>query len=277
MTKTTDVKDTAAAASEVAAAEATGAVEVTIEEAAAETFAAKPALAADAPISKLFMCIGIIFVSCLILSNLIAGKMWAVTDSITLPAAVILFPLTYIFGDIFTEVYGFKKARLVIWMGFAMSFFAVLIYLIVIGLPHPGFWEGQDAYETVMGTTPRVAIASFAGYLFGEFSNSIILSKLKVATKGKNLWMRTILSTVVGVTPRETSLGFIQRGGNPTYADRMLGVRMGATAVDLLAGGCGAVAVGVRGGEIFDTDLAGALGIPSDIDQTLYDLAPGIV
>ena len=101
-------------------------------------------------------------------------------------------------GDIFTEVYGFKKARLVIWMGFAMSFFAVLIYLIVIGLPHPGFWEGQSSYETVMGTTPRVAIASFAGYLFGEFSNSIILSKLKVATKGKNLWMRTILSTVVG-------------------------------------------------------------------------------
>ena len=198
MTKTTDVNDTAVAASETAAAETTGAVEATIEEAAAETVAVKPALAADAPISKLFMCIGIIFVSCLILSNLIAGKMWAVTDSITLPAAVILFPLTYIFGDIFTEVYGFKKARLVIWMGFIMSFFAVLIYLIVIGLPHPGFWEGQSSYETVMGTTPRVAIASFAGYLFGEFSNSIILSKLKVATKGKNLWMRTILSTVVG-------------------------------------------------------------------------------
>lgn len=158
----------------------------------------KPALAADKPISTLFMVIGIMFVSCLLLSNLIAGKMWAVTDSITLPAAVVLFPLTYIFGDIFTEVYGFKKARFVIWMGFAMSFFAVLIYLITIGLPHPGFWEDQGAYETVMGTTPRVAAASFAGYLFGEFSNSIILSKLKVITKGKNLWLRTILSTVVG-------------------------------------------------------------------------------
>ena len=88
----------------------------------------KPALA-EQPMSKLFMCIGIIFVSCLLLSNLIAGKMWAVTDSITLPAAVILFPLTYIFGDVFTEVYGFKKARFVIWMGFAMSFFAVLIVI----------------------------------------------------------------------------------------------------------------------------------------------------
>lgn len=149
-------------------------------------------------VSKLFMCIGIIFVACLLLSNLIAGKMWAVTGSITLPAAVILFPLTYIIGDVFTEVYGFKKARTIIWLGFGCSFFAVLIYLITIALPHPGYWENQGAYEIVMGTTPRVAAASFAGYLFGEFSNSILLSKLKVATKGKNLWLRTILSTVVG-------------------------------------------------------------------------------
>ena len=144
------------------------------------------------------MCIGIVFVTCLLLSNLVAGKMWAVTDSITLPAAVILFPVTYIIGDVFTEVYGFKKARTVIWLGFACSFFAVLIYLITIALPHPGYWENQEAYATVMGTTPRVAIASFAGYLFGEFSNSIILSRMKVVTKGKNLWMRTIFSTIVG-------------------------------------------------------------------------------
>lgn len=149
-------------------------------------------------VSKLFMYIGIIYVTCLLLSNLIAGKMWAVTDSVTLPAAVILFPVTYIFGDIFTEVYGFKKARMIIWMGFACSFFAVLVYSITIELPHPGFWENQEAYAIVMGTTPRVAVASFAGYLFGEFSNSMVLSKLKVATNGKNLWLRTILSTVVG-------------------------------------------------------------------------------
>ena len=144
------------------------------------------------------MCIGIVFVTCLLLSNLIAGKMWAVTPDITLPAAVILFPVTYIIGDIFTEVYGFRKARTIIWMGFACSFFAVLIYLVTIALPHPGYWENQEAYAAVMGTTPRVCVASFMGYLFGEFSNSIILSKLKVATKGKKLWVRTILSTVVG-------------------------------------------------------------------------------
>lgn len=149
-------------------------------------------------ISKAFLVIAVIYVTCLLLSNIIAGKMWAVTSSITLPAAVILFPITYIFGDIFTEIYGFKKARTIIWLGFGMSFFAVAIYLITIALPHPGFWENQEAYAAVLGTTPRVACASFLGYLFGEFSNSMILSKLKVKTEGKLLWLRTILSTVVG-------------------------------------------------------------------------------
>jgi hypothetical protein len=149
-------------------------------------------------VSQLFLVIAVVYVTCLLLSNLIAGKMWAVTSSITLPAAVILFPITYIFGDVFTEVYGFQKARTIIWLGFGCSFFAVAIYLITIALPHPDFWANQDAYATVMGTTPRVAAASFIGYLFGEFSNSMILSKLKVATGGKKLWVRTILSTIVG-------------------------------------------------------------------------------
>ena len=149
-------------------------------------------------VSRLFMMIAVTYVTCLLLSNLIAGKMWAVTESITLPAAVILFPVTYILGDVFTEVYGFKNARTVIWLGFGASFFAVAVYLIVIALPHPAFFEAQDAYKTVLGTTPRVAAASFIGYLFGEFSNSMILSKLKVKTNGRWLWIRTILSTVVG-------------------------------------------------------------------------------
>ncbi|MCQ2405883.1 MAG: queuosine precursor transporter [Oscillospiraceae bacterium] len=149
-------------------------------------------------ISKTFLIVAVCYVTCLLLSNLIAGKMWAVSSSVTLPAAVILFPVTYIFGDIFTEVYGFKKARIIIWLGFGCSFFAVLIYLLTIALPHPSFWENQDAYAAVLGTTPRVALASFVGYLFGEFSNSVVLSKLKVATKGRLLWVRTILSTLVG-------------------------------------------------------------------------------
>ena len=149
-------------------------------------------------VSKLFLIITVVYVTCLLLSNLVAGKMWAVTSNITLPAAVILFPITYIFGDIFTEVYGFKNARIIIWLGFICSFFAVGVYMITIGLPHPDFWTNQEAYATVLGTTPRVAAASFIGYLFGEFSNSMVLSKLKVMTGGKKLWVRTILSTLVG-------------------------------------------------------------------------------
>ncbi len=148
-------------------------------------------------VSRLFAILGIIYVTCLLLSNLIAGKMMAL-GSITLPAAVILFPITYIMGDVFTEVYGFKNTRAIIWTGFACSAFAVAIYMITIVLPHPDFWGNQEAFATVLGTTPRVFVASLLGYLFGEFSNSMILSKLKVVTEGKKLWVRTILSTVVG-------------------------------------------------------------------------------
>lgn len=140
----------------------------------------------------------IAFVVCLLLSNLIAGKLILVFG-MTLPAAVILFPITYILGDIFTEVYGFKASRKVIWSGFACNVFAVLIYFAAIALPYPGYWDGQDAYAAVLGTTLRILAASLAGYLFGEFLNSIVLSKMKVMTGGKRLWTRTIMSSVVGV------------------------------------------------------------------------------
>lgn len=149
-------------------------------------------------ISKTLACIAVVYVACLLISNLVAGKMWAVTENITLPAAVVLFPVTYIIGDVFTEVYGFRNARTVIWLGFGCSFFAVIMYFIVLALPHPGFWTNQEAFQAVLGTTPRVAIASFLGYLFGEFSNSMVLSKLKVKMGGKKLFVRTILSTVIG-------------------------------------------------------------------------------
>ena len=148
-------------------------------------------------VSRLFACLMGVYITCLLLSNLIAGKMMAL-GSVTLPAAVILFPITYILGDVFTEIYGYKNMRTVIWMGFACSAFAVIIYMITIALPHPDFWGNQEAFATVLGTTPRVFAASLIGYLFGEFSNSMILSKLKVKTEGKKLWMRTIGATIVG-------------------------------------------------------------------------------
>ena len=149
------------------------------------------------PLSVLFLVIGFIYVSCLITSNIITAKMISVLG-ITLPAAVILFPITYIIGDVMTEVYGFKKARIIIWAGFGCNLFVVLVFMLTIILPHPDFWTNQEAYELVLGTTPRILLASLTGYLFGEFSNSIVLSRLKVVTNGKRLWVRTILSTIVG-------------------------------------------------------------------------------
>ena len=147
--------------------------------------------------SSLFLYMSAAFVSCLMLSNLTAGKLISVFG-IVLPAAVILFPITYVLGDIFTEVYGFKAARKIIWCGFSCNLLAVLIYVATIALPYPDYWTNQDAYETVLGTTPRIFAASLIGYLFGEFLNSAVLSKMKVATNGKWLWLRTILSSVIG-------------------------------------------------------------------------------
>lgn len=147
--------------------------------------------------SPLFLVIACFFVTTLLISNIIAGKL-ASFFGITIPAAVILFPLTYIFGDILTEVYGFQKARLVIWIGLVANLFMAFVFLATIALPYPGFWGGQTAFAVVLGTTPRLVVASLIAYLVGEFSNSVVLSRLKVMTKGRNLWLRTIGSTVVG-------------------------------------------------------------------------------
>lgn len=148
--------------------------------------------------SGMFTMLGMLFVTCLVVSNLIAGKIWSVYGTISVQASVILFPITYILSDVFTEVYGFKKARFIIWTGFACNLVAVLAYVITIILPYPKYWLGQDAFGVVLGLTPRVLVASFAGYLFGEFANSIIMSKLKVKSEGKKLWVRIIVSTLAG-------------------------------------------------------------------------------
>jgi hypothetical protein len=119
----------------------------------------------------------------------------------------VLFPVAYIFGDILTEVYGYARARQVIWTGFFCNLLAVIAIAVTIGLPAAGFWnlggfEGasgaQQAYQAVLGFTPRLLAASFVAYLAGEFLNSFVLAKLKVRTGGRFLWVRTIGSTIVG-------------------------------------------------------------------------------
>jgi len=146
------------------------------------------------------------FVTSLIVSNIIAVKLISI-GGLVLPAAVILFPIAYIIGDILTEVYGFDRARQVIWTGFFCNLLAVIAIWIAGRLTPPPFWAigifdtpqaAQQAYQAILGFAPRLLLASFLAYLVGEFLNSIVLAKLKVRTEGRYLWLRTITSTIVG-------------------------------------------------------------------------------
>ena len=147
--------------------------------------------------SYLFVIIACFFVTSLLLSNIIAGKLITI-GAMILPGAVILFPLAYIFGDILTEVYGYKRARMVIWTGFACNILMVGVFMLVMAIPSPSFFEAEGAFATVLGMTPRIVLASLIAYLVGEFSNAAILSRMKILTRGKWLWTRTVGSTLVG-------------------------------------------------------------------------------
>ncbi len=153
-----------------------------------------------------FNLVTAIFVTTLIISNIIAVKLVNIVG-LFLPAAVILFPIAYIFGDILTEVYGYARARQVIWTGFFCNLLAVIAIWLGGALPAAPFWaagafstpdQAQQAYQAILGYTPRLLAASFVAYLVGEFLNSFVLAKLKVATAGRFLWVRTIGSTLIG-------------------------------------------------------------------------------
>ena len=146
---------------------------------------------------KYLTSISVFFVSVLLISNIASTKIidlkWFLFDGGTL-----LFPLSYIFGDILTEVYGFKRSRRVIWIGFFSAFLMSAVLMFVGWLPSAQGWENQEAYQKILGLTPRIVIASLIAYFAGEFSNSVILAKMKIWTKGKKLWTRTIGSTIIG-------------------------------------------------------------------------------
>ena len=147
--------------------------------------------------SKWFVLVTAVFITCLITANIIAVKLVSIFGLI-LPAAVIIFPLSYIVGDVLTEVYGYRQARQVIWLGFLCNLMAVIAIWVGGVLPAASFWPGQEAYDTILGYTPRLLVASFIAYLMGEFANSFVLAKMKIATQGRWLWTRTIGSTLVG-------------------------------------------------------------------------------
>jgi uncharacterized integral membrane protein (TIGR00697 family) len=155
---------------------------------------------------RLFPILTGLFVTCLLVSNLIAIKPIAL-GPLVLPAAIVIFPLSYILGDIFTEVYGYQSARQVIWLGFACNALMVAAIYVSILLPPVPFWtlasfpsapQSQEAYAAIFGFTPRLLIASFVAYLVGEFLNAFVLAKIKIAMQGRHLWVRTISSTLVG-------------------------------------------------------------------------------
>lgn len=138
-----------------------------------------------------------IFVAVLLISNVASTKILNLWE-FTFDGGTILFPLSYIFGDILTEVYGFKRSRRVIWLGFFSAFLMSVVLFIVQILPPAEGWTNQHAFEALLGPVPRIVIASLLAYFVGEFSNSITLSVLKIRTKGRFLWIRTIFSTVIG-------------------------------------------------------------------------------
>ena len=138
-----------------------------------------------------------LFVAILIISNIASTKIFSF-GSVTLDAGILLFPLIYIFGDVLTEVYGYARGRRVIWIGFLCNVLMAAIFMLVTVLPPAADWPNQKAFESVLGFTPRIVLASMIAYFCGEFINSFILAKLKVRTQGKLLWVRTIGSTLVG-------------------------------------------------------------------------------
>ena len=143
------------------------------------------------------------FVTILICSNLIGPAKIAQLDlpligAVTFGAGVLFFPISYVFGDVLTEVYGYARSRRVIWCGFAGLAFASFMSFVVVSLPPAPFWKHQEAYEIAFGLTWRIALASMVAYFCGEFVNSYVLAKMKVATAGRWLWTRTIGSTIFG-------------------------------------------------------------------------------
>ena len=150
--------------------------------------------------SSLKLLLTVIFVSCLIVSNIIAGKQIQLPFDLVMPAAVIIFPITYILSDIFSEVYGYRWSRFTNYLGLIMNLFAVIVFTIAIKTPAPVFYENQEAFKTILGNTPRILIASTLGLWTGDYLNDNIFKIMKknYQASHKNYESRAILSSLVG-------------------------------------------------------------------------------
>ena len=188
-------------------------------------------------VSHRLVVIATLFVTCLITANIMIVKQISI-GSLVLPAAIIIFPLSYIVGDVLTEVYGYQQARRVIWLGFLCNLLAVLAIWIGGILPPAPVFEAQSAYESILGSTPRFLLASFTAYLAGEFSNSFVLAKMKIATNSRWLWTRTIGSTLIGQgidTLIVLSIAFVGVLPFPVLGTMILGHWLSKTAYEIIA------------------------------------------
>lgn len=144
-----------------------------------------------------FMLLGVLFNVCLIASNLLETKVIQV-GGVTATAGLIVFPVSYIINDCIAEVWGFKKARLIIWSGFAMNFLVVAFAQLAVMLPAAPFWEGESGFNFVFGMAPRIVVASLCAFLVGSFLNAYVMSRMKIASRGRHFSVRAMVSTLAG-------------------------------------------------------------------------------
>ena len=148
-------------------------------------------------VSVLFMIFSILFCVCLITANILETKQIQIL-SVSLTGGLIVFPVSYIINDCVCEVWGYSKARMLIWLGFAMNFFFVMVGALCDAIPGAPYWDNEEGFHAIFGLAPRIAAASFIAFICGSFINAYVMSKMKIALNGKNFSLRAILSTVAG-------------------------------------------------------------------------------
>lgn len=172
-------------------------------------------------VSVPFMLLGILFNICLITANLLETKVIQVLG-ITVTAGLLVFPVSYIINDCIAEVWGFRKARLIIWSGFAMNFFVVMLGLVAVTLPAAPFWEGEPHFNFVFGMAPRIVVASLMAFLAGSFLNAYVMSKMKLRSSGRHFSARAVCSTIVGETADSLIFFPIAFGGIIAWRELLL-------------------------------------------------------
>ena len=147
-----------------------------------------------------FMLLGVLFCICLVTSNLLTTKVIQIGNLITITGGMFVFPISYIINDCIAEVWGYKKIRLIIWVGFAANLLVLAFAQIAVICPSPEFWDGEESFNFVFGLAPRITIASFTAFLAGSFLNAYVISRMKIISKGKYFSFRAIVSTLAGET-----------------------------------------------------------------------------